>query len=234
MSVTTQRLLFGLILFTSLPVPGVGALVTYSSRDLFNAAAPGLPLETFEAGLVAPGAVTICNGPLTSASASACFPAGGLLPGVTYSAVPGPSMALLGADFPGVGNTSKVLGPNLFPDTLDVTFASANSAGFDFFPGLISGNVAISIFGPANVLLGVFVVNAPLGPSFFGVTSDTGPGSIGRINIASQSASPGELIDNLAFGNTVVPEPYSLLLTACALVAFAGLRRSESATRCRR
>jgi hypothetical protein len=64
-------------------VPAQAALITFSSRALFAAAAPGLPVETFESGLVAPGAVTVCSGPVSSASASACFPLGGLLPGVT-------------------------------------------------------------------------------------------------------------------------------------------------------
>jgi hypothetical protein len=194
-------------------------LVTYSDRDLFNAAAPGLPLETFESGLVSPGGVTLCDGPLSSASASSCFAAGTLLPGITYSAEPGTQMVVLGAGFPGVGNTSKVIGPNVFADTLDLTFMSANAVGFDFYPGLAAGNVAISIFSPANDLLGSFLINAPLGPSFFGVTSDTDFGSIGRINVASQSSSPGELIDNVAFGNvSTVPEPASLLLVGSCLL----------------
>jgi hypothetical protein len=60
-------------------VPSHGALVTYSNRALFNLAAPGFPVETFEAGLVAAGGVTVCTGPLSSASASTCFPVGALL-----------------------------------------------------------------------------------------------------------------------------------------------------------
>jgi hypothetical protein len=139
-------------------------------------------------------------------------------------------MALLGANFPGVGNTSKVLGPNLFADTLNMSFTSSNAAGYDFYPGPAAGNVVMTIFSPTNVLLGTFTVFAPLGPSFFGVISDGGPGSIGRINVASQSALPGELVDNLAFGNVgaVVPEPSSLLLFGGGFIAiFRMYRRSR-------
>ena len=77
-------------------------------------------------------------------------------------------MVVIGAGVPGVGNTSRVLGPNAFADTLNLTFASADSVGFDFYPGPSAGNVSISVFSAANVLLGSFLINAPLGPSFFG------------------------------------------------------------------
>src|SRR5690349_17054428 len=99
MIVTMRRQTFGAILFVSLSIPGHGSLLTYNSRALFNEAAPGLPLETFETGLVPAHGLTTCTGPLSSASASGCFPAGALLPGVIYSALPGPSMVLLGPGF---------------------------------------------------------------------------------------------------------------------------------------
>jgi len=101
---------------------------------------------------------------------------------------------------------------------LNVAFTSASAVGFDFFPGLAAGNVVMTVFSPSNVLLGTFAIAAPLGASFFGVISDAGPASIGRINVASQSISPGELIDNLAFDNAV-PEPTSLLFLGTGLVA---------------
>src|SRR5262245_61065106 len=100
----------------SLPSPASASSITFSSLAAFNAAAPGLPVETFETGLVPAGGVTVCTGALSSAAASACFPIGGLLPGVSYGNT-GQLMALLGAMFDGVGNTSKVLGPNFFADT---------------------------------------------------------------------------------------------------------------------
>ena len=200
--------------------PCNAALITFNDRTAFNVAAPGLTLETFETALVSPGAVTTCNGPLSRAVASACFPSGSLAPGVTFSASPGTSMAVLGAGFGLVGNTSKVLGPNAFADTLNLTFPSANAVGLDVFAGPAAGNVLLSVFSPAGVLLlGSFTVAAPVGGTFFGVLSDAGP--IGSLNVSSVAARPGELVDNVAFGNAGarVPEPGSVVLLTIGVLA---------------
>jgi PEP-CTERM motif len=205
-------------------VPAQAALITFSSRGLFAAAAPGLPLETFESGLVAPGAVTLCSGPVSSAAASACFPLGGLLPGVTYSATPNGSMAVIGTGFPALGNSSKLFGPNAFVDTFNMTFASATAVGFDVFPGPTAGNVVISVFDLANLPLGSFTIAAPImGGAFFGAVSDAG--LIGRINIASQTSVPAELVDNVAFGVSQIPEPASAVLVGLSLAGLARRRR---------
>ena len=117
-----------LVFFSS--VPGYATTITFATRPAFNAAAPGLPIETFESGLVAPGAtVTTCTGPLSSAAGSACFAVETLLPGAIYSASP-PNregfdpggLAVIAAGFlPPLGNASKVLGPTLFSDTFDIS-----------------------------------------------------------------------------------------------------------------
>jgi hypothetical protein len=205
-----------------LSVPAYADLFTFSSRPAFNSAAPGLPVETFETGLVPPGGITSCTGPLSGSAASACFPLGGLLPGIVYSASPNGEFVVMGAGFDGIGNTSKVLGPNFFVDSFNINFTGAVTAvGFDVFPGPSAGNIAISLFSPTNALLGMFNVFGNVGANFFGVLSTTS--LIGRINIASQASIPGELIDNLAFG-VPVPEPSSLFLSAGGLGIMAGLR----------
>lgn len=211
----------------SFSVPSYASLITFSSRAVFNAAAPGLPIETFETGLVGAGAIANCNGPVNSASGSTCFPVVGLLPGATYSASPGPSLALIGAGFALVGNASKVLGPTPFADTFNISFINATAVGFDVFPGPAAGNVQVTVFDPSNVLLGTFTFAAAFGPNFFGVTSDSD--LIGRVNVASQAPNPGELVDNVAFGiPATVPEPSSLALMVSGLAVLLRFRRKLS------
>jgi len=197
--------------------------VTFSSLATFTAAAPGLPVETFESGLVGAGALTSCAGPLSSAAASACFPAGGLLPGVVYSATGSPTLVVLGAGFLTLGNTSKVLGPNAGASTLTLAFTGVTAVGFDVFPGLTAGNIDIEIFSLTDVSLGSFTIPGVLGGSFFGVTSTSD--QIGRVTVNSLG-TPGELIDNLRFGaSTTVPEPSSLILLAAGLSLVFRLRK---------
>lgn len=218
-----------LLAFFSLPA--YADLITYNTRPSFNAAAPGLSVETFQSGLVAPIDVTICSGPLSNAAGSTCFPVGGLLPGVSFNAstqTPG-NLTVIGAGFPNVGNTSTVLGPSLFADSLNITFTSANAFGVDLFPGTAASNIVVSVFDPGNALLGSFTVAAPVGSAtFFGLISTTS--GIGRVNIADQNTEASVLIDNLAFGTaaptTPVPEPASLILLASGL-AFGIARRRK-------
>src|SRR6267142_1445669 len=183
-------LAFALLAFLSVPVRA--DLVTFTSRPAFNAAAPGLPFETFESASVAPGAVITCMGPVSSTMGGGCFPVAGLLPGAIYNAsvATQPNLVVLGAAFASVGNASRVLGPNRFADTFNITFGNANAVGFDVF--------------------------APTGGTFFGVISTTI--NIGRINIASAN-NGGELVDNVAFGRTgpAVPEPMTILLLGTGL-----------------
>jgi hypothetical protein len=132
-------------------------------------------------------------------------------------------MVVLGSGV--AGNASKALGPNFFASTFDLTFTSANAIGFDVFPGPIAGPIVISLFNPANVSLGSFTLPGVVGGSFFGVVSTSD--LVGRVNIASQSSSPGELVDNLRFGTVAVPEPSSLLLLAVGGSAIVYCRRKR-------
>jgi hypothetical protein len=211
-----------------LSVPAYADLVTFSSLAAFTAAAPGLPVETFESGVAFPNTIIPCAGPLSSAAGGSCFPVATLLPGAVYSASPGPIMALVGAGNPSIGNTSKIVGPATFADTLNVTFAATTTAvGFDVFPGTGAGSIQVSVFDPSNVSLGVFTFPGAVGPNFFGVVSASD--LIGRINIMSTvGMAPGaELIDNVAFGNAAatVPESSSLLLLAAGVGLVFRLRK---------
>ena len=209
-----------LVILLSLSVPAYADLLTFSSSSAFIATAPGLPVETFESGLVD----AVCTGPLSSGATSACFPAGGLLPGVVYSATGDPSMIVTGPALP-IGNTSNVLGPSSENSTFSLGFAGVTAVGFDLFPGFGSGNMAIQIFSPTDTSLGSFIVHAVFGENFFGVIS-TGD-LIGRVTIESQVPPNVELIDNLRFGAATVPEPSSLLLLAAGFVLVFRLRKRD-------
>ena len=206
-------------------LPADASLLTFSSRTEFNAAAPQLPVETFEAGLVGPGSVTGCTGTQSSLIGSACFPAGGLLPGASYfsfNPFPGsPQIVVIGPDFPPLENPSKVLAANV--GFLFISFTTANAAGFDVFPGRTAGDVVISVFGPSALLLGNFTVTAPLSGAFAGVISDAD--RIGQIMVRGQA--PSAPIDNLAFGTVVVSAPSSLVILAGGLTALYYISRRK-------
>jgi hypothetical protein len=203
--------------------PADGALITFPTRAAFDAAAPGLTVETFD--LTFAGGVLICPGPLKKGQACPLTPEtvgpGGLLEGVTYSSDSG-TLVLVGPGFLTFGNTSNVLGPYSSLDTMDLTFDSASAVGFDVFPGVAAADVLISVFDLVNAPMGQFTVSALPGGTFFGVLSDSG--LIGRINVDTLGDFEGGLVDDLAFG-VPIPEPGTTLLIGTGLAGW--LARTE-------
>lgn len=221
---------FLLVTLLWVSVPAYADLVTFNSLAAFSAAAPGLPVETFESALLSPGSgLVLCTGPLSSSVASGCFPVGGLLPGVVYSSSPDPRMIVENATpmFPLLLNTSNVLG-TAFPGSsiLTLTFtAPIVAVGFEVFPGLVDGPVVVSVFSPSDAALGTFTIPAIRGANFFGVLSTRDV--IGRVSIdgPNNPGSGGEFIDNLRWS---VPEPSSLILVAVGLALAFGLKRAKT------
>jgi hypothetical protein len=210
--------------------PANAELITFNSRTTFNAAAPGLPVETFD-GTFAEGGVLICLGPLMKGHecprtpGTVDPPSGpvGLLPGITYSSTSSVLVLVGPNSFVGFDNTSNVLGPFAAGDTLDLTFVYASAIGFDVFPGFVApGQIVISVFDSVNAPMGRFPILASPSGTFFGVLS--GSERIGRINVDTVAELPGGLVDDVAFGATI-PEPATILLLGSGLAGLGALAR---------
>jgi hypothetical protein len=217
---TVRRTALFLLLCAALPLQA--GLIVYSDRPTFDAAAPGLPIETFEAGNIGAGVIVACPSPLDSLSNNSCFSPGSILPGIQFasSGHPADGIALAGAGFAGL--PSKAIFANYFEDTLGINLLSpATAIGFDLY-SINPSTIAVSIYDPAAVLLGSYNVGAGSSPVFFGVISDSGP--IGSVGLASLTGA-AEGIDNVAFGNAgAIPEPATFGLLGAGLLAL-GLAR---------
>ena len=224
-----------------------GSLITFSSRTMFDAAAPGLAIEGFESGNVASGAFKTCPSPLDASSNNACFNAGGILTGIQFygylsmSFPPNPSLfppspssdglVLLRDDF---GVSTAALSVNFANSILSIVPTTpANAIGFDalVMPGTSGGGcfpLNIEVYGPGNSLLSsTSSACGSTSGSFFGAINTSGP--ISRINLYTDLVVPDWAgVDNVAFGNT--PEPGMLALVAGGLAAIgwrAFVRRSS-------
>ena len=189
----------------------------FDSRNNFNAAAPGLPIEDFEDGSATPGAIVTCSSPLNSATNDACFTPGEILPGIEIHDNPGPSnngMVLLGRNV--IGNPSIATGPQSFSEGTDIRFTNNNvqAVGMDVFINTPS-IVGITVYGQSGVLRTSSVAATTTG-SFWGIISDQ---PISRISLTS---SFGELVDNIAFGGAGSDvDRYRINLNSGELVALA-------------
>ncbi len=207
------------------PQTVLGGLTQFADQASFDAATGGFPVETFDNGATAPGAVNTCTEPVSSASNDVCFSPGDLIDGFMMTSSSGGGVVALGSNFLGANQASTVVGANTFADTTSIAFAPAVTAvAFDAYIG------------------------AP-GPGDYNVTAlDTGGGTIGSITVTTTAVDQGvfagftstvpiativldgvggsgELLDNLQFGdpNTLPPAPAVPTLNQFGLLLLAGL-----------
>lgn len=199
-----------------------GTVTIFTSRALFQASFPGLPLENFEDGNAPGGGFLTCNSPLSSAGDPACgFNPGDILTGITFQDNPGPDgpdLILLGA---GTSlNPSQALIANTFADAFDIVFdPPVIAAGMDLISTPAPGSgppdiVGIMLFDANDVLFDTDPDAAASGPgNFWGFSSST---PIGRISILSIN-NQAEGVDNLEFsGQAALVASDQLFADSCA------------------
>lgn len=185
-----------------------GGALTFADRASFNSAVGTLPLEDFEGGATAAGAVNTCTEPVSNASNDPCFAPGDLIAGFQITSSGGGGVVALGDGF--IGQPSTVMGANNFADFTTVTFTGGGvtTVGLDAFSGSGGGNVDIRVFDSGGALADTITLapSADNVSEFFGIFS---PGPISRIEIEGTGTS-GELFDNLAFGTGSQEPPVSV------------------------
>lgn len=170
----------------------------YTDGGVFNSDYPGLPMEDFEKGNIAPGGVVTCPAPLDYTSNNTCFTPGDILEGIRFSNNPVPDsagIALAGAGFFGYG--SKAIYANHMTDSLDIyLFQPVNTVGFDLISMYTTDVMLVTVYGPAGQVLWQASPTVNNTGSFFGFNTED---QITRINLYLPS-SKFEGVDNLRFG----------------------------------
>jgi len=202
-----QIVKFYLIVITVLLFTATSSLaqVTFTNDEAtFNANNPGLALQDFESGNVAPNSVMQCSAVVNENTSDGCFSPGDILPGIEFAQVPLGAHTLFIAG-PGVeGNTFVVLFTDFNTDAMDITFPgnSVNTAGLVL--GCLSegpscsDTLIISVFGTGDELIGS-TQRAVTGQfdTFVGIRSSE---LVTRINVASLPGKGFESLGRISFG----------------------------------
>lgn len=205
---STVRALIVLAVALVLPRPAPAAITTYSSRAAFNAAAPGLPVDTFPSTVsyqAYPLNYYFHTSPVSAATNDGIFQTGSILPGVTISAK-SPVFASQALKIEPVAGGNQVAAAT-FGDTLILDFSPAVSAvGFDVsghvytYP-LYPGHVEVAVYSGATRLYSNSNVPVPTGSQFVGFTSTAR--NITRVTLlyveAHDEFDTCTFISNLAF-----------------------------------
>jgi hypothetical protein len=230
------RLLTAVVFAGMLPWASAGSLTFYSTRAAFDAANPGLAVQTFDSAITGIG-ITGIDGPVNSATNDGVFKPGDILPGIAFDSHPpqGPGGQGLAAIPHGAFNfppqAPALLGVNNDLNTFDILFAAGQKAvAFELFNSLSTAtDNVIKVYGAGDVLLGQETVSTgglSGAPAFFGVSSDT---PITRVNQADPGTFVFGGVTNVEFSTSpqVVPEPGGLALTGVCLALLALRRHSR-------
>jgi hypothetical protein len=211
-------------LMTVVPGESQASLIFYGDRPSFNAAAPGLPVQSFNgANLFNQVYVFEPNG-LSSTTSDPVFSAGRILPGLTLTD-PQPGSQSQALIVYGGGPVGSISVGDAWFDELDLSFGPGVSAvGEDVFANTaasasFAGNITEAVFSGATQLGQKTLTEALGGSVFFGYVSTTLP--ITKVELTWGGDGDGvTFVSNVAFGTpTAAPEPSNFVLTATALTA---------------
>jgi hypothetical protein len=213
------KFLTALLVCLAVPQAAKAAVLTFTDRVSFNAAAPaGLVLEDFETANVAPGGIVGIGSLLDASTSDGVFATGDIAVGLAIS-VPSNLAAIRDRRH---WLTAAVMN-DFSGELLTATFTLGNTiaVGMDMFSTFLeSGPQVLTLYDSAdNALWSGEVI--PVGTGVFaGFISDT---PIARVTLDTGFGYYG--FDNIAFGAAAeIPEPATLALTALAFAALAGKR----------
>jgi len=186
------------------PAEAGGPITFYSDRPTFDAAHPGLPCEDL-AGFT--DTILGCDGPANNGTECVGgYGLGEILPGIEYSADPGPTQptqVIISSGFD--GNAETMFGANFFTDELTTTYSPSVAAVGTHMQSFIgSGACDVSVFDGTGALVAT-AAGVPCGPggAFIGMDSNS-PNGIGAVHILDVGGG-AEAVDNTCFGEPPVP-----------------------------
>lgn len=223
-------------LFVCITPKAEARLAFFTDEAVFMSRNPGLSVQDFQNGNVAPGNEKLCSPTIDENTSDDCFSPGDILPGIQFLNDPQVGgLLLVGSNFD--NNPFNALRTFDQPDDLEIRFTSTSvtAAGIDvgcFSMGPCDDSVLVSVFGPGDKFLGEILVNATNEfDSFIGIVSSD---IITRV-VISGPPQIFEGIDRISFGtpSTNIPalSVWGLLVVSIGLL-IAGLifirRRSRA------
>lgn len=183
-----------LVALATVSSDALASLTFYTNKATFQAAAPGLVTEDFEAAHLGPDGYTVCTDPFAYVTSDDCWSAGGVLAGITIGSSSGTGALVWGPGLAPPYDVPSIAAGAADPaDAVEVGFPAGSLAvGMDLFDGL-DASFSISVYGSNNALLGSTSVPIAAIGGFFGVKSTQ---AIKRIELTSPD---GPLVDNVLF-----------------------------------